>query len=83
MLDTTTTNEAKEEISPEYWRLGDVMVALSLSRATIYKLIKEGGFPPPIKLSPKLALFPVADIRSWVESHRVPKTNRLAGHHYA
>ena len=33
----------------------------------IYDWIKQGKFPPPIKLSPSVSVWRVEDIRAWIE----------------
>lgn len=83
MLNTTTETQNENVVSPHYWRLSDLQVALSLSRATIYKMMKLRDFPTPIKLSPKMALWKVEDVIDWVESHKMPVSKKLAGHSHS
>ena len=48
--------------------LAEVESRVGLSRTTIYKRIKCGAFPAPIRLSERKVGWRVADIRAWLES---------------
>jgi prophage regulatory protein len=37
------------------------------SRATIYRMIRRGEFPPPIKISPGRVAFVREDIAAWIK----------------
>lgn len=38
-----------------------------LSRATIYRLIKQGIFPKPLRIAPGRVAWKPSDIRDWME----------------
>lgn len=40
---------------------------LGVASTTIYEWIKQGKFPPPIKLSATVSVWRVEDIRAWIE----------------
>jgi len=42
----------------------------SLSLATIYRLIKRGDFPRPIRLSVQAVGWDINDINAWIDSRK-------------
>ena len=48
----------------------------TFSRSTIYRLIAEGKFPPPVKLADRAVAWRLADIEAWEQSR--PSTARTA-----
>lgn len=46
-------------------RIGDVLGRTGLKRSFLYSEIKRGKFPEPIKVSPRVALWPEAEISAW------------------
>ena len=55
---------------PNLMRLPQVIAATGLSRSTIYKMIKAGEFPRPMKLGGKINDWRGKDISNWIESQR-------------
>ena len=51
-------------------KIGELVTATSLSRATIYRAIRRGEFPDRIKLSPRRVGWPEADIAAWIQAQR-------------
>jgi prophage regulatory protein len=51
-------------------RLSEVCTTTALARSTIYKLISEGTFPEPIKLTARSSGWLVSEVEEWI-------TNRL------
>lgn len=49
-------------------RMPDLIQKLGVARSTIYKLIKERGFPPPIKLG-RIAAWRQADVAAYLDKH--------------
>lgn len=43
---------------------------LSISRATMYRLIEKGEFPKPMQLSTRSVGFHIDDINKWIEERR-------------
>jgi prophage regulatory protein len=43
---------------------------LPVSRSGLYLLIREGRFPAPQKLGPKIIFWPVAQIREWIAGNQ-------------
>ncbi|WP_417559213.1 helix-turn-helix transcriptional regulator [Marinomonas sp.] len=46
----------------------------SLRKTTIYRLIKQGRFPKPLRISPMRVAWRMVDIESWVESLKENET---------
>lgn len=49
-------------------RMDEVYSLVSLSRATIYRLLKENDFPDKVKLSERSIGFRLQDIQKWIEN---------------
>lgn len=49
-------------------RLPSLLAVSGMSKTRLYDGIKAGEIPPGKLLSPRLRVWPVADIREWLES---------------
>lgn len=49
-------------------RLPTVMQMTGLARSTIYKLISNERFPPPLKLTQRAVAWRLMDIEQWIAS---------------
>ena len=49
-------------------RLPNVIQITGLARSTIYKLISDERFPPPLKLSQRAVAWSLLDIEQWIAS---------------
>ena len=47
-------------------RLPEVLNEVGLSRSTVYKLIKDGRFPAPIKLGPRASGWIREELSEWI-----------------
>jgi prophage regulatory protein len=56
-------------------RLSDVTKLTGLSRATIYRLMKEGSFPSSKRLSERAVAWVASDVKTWAEDR--PIANHL------
>jgi prophage regulatory protein len=54
-------------MSQSIQRLPEVKNRTGLSRSSIYLKMKDGTFPPSIKLSKRAIGWPLASIDSWIE----------------
>lgn len=54
-------------------KLPEVVTLTTLSKSTIYKLVKMGSFPQPVKLSVRATGWRVSDVEAWLMS-RQPNT---------
>ena len=41
-----------------------------IARSTLWRWIREGRFPPPTKLSPKLNAWPQSTVERWLREQR-------------
>lgn len=58
----------------KYLRFNElVAIGIVTNRPTLNLLIKRGLFPPPLKLSPRMLLWDVADIAALVERLRTDR----------
>ena len=54
-------------MSKEYYYLRQDLESLfQISRATIYRWVKEGSFPKPIHLGANMVRWKVSDIEEWI-----------------
>lgn len=68
-----------ELIGRKVLRLPEVCQVSGLSRATIYKKIAEGGFPPPLRLGARAVGWRLSDIDAWIAApERRWEPNRVA-----
>ncbi len=52
-------------------RLPEVEITSGLKRSTIYKKIKEGVFPPPVKLTERSSAWRESEIQEWISNLEV------------
>ena len=53
-----------------FFTIQEVSEFLGISISTINRLVKEGDFPPKVKLSPRRMVFMKREIDEWIESKR-------------
>mgnify|MGYP000149600403 CR=1 FL=1 len=56
-------NDSKTEV--RFLRPKDLAKRLSVSIATIWRMVKRGDLPPPKKITPSISAWPVSDIEDW------------------
>ena len=44
----------------------DVVAQTKLSRSTIYRLVRDGSFPKPVRVGPRGKRWRESDIRAWL-----------------
>ena len=54
-----------------FFTIQEVSEFLGISISTINRLVKEGDFPPKVKLSPRRIVFIKREIDEWIESKRI------------
>lgn len=42
------------------------------SNATLWRKVKDGTFPAPVKLSPRVTAWDVRQVRQWIDSRTTP-----------
>ena len=56
-------------------RLSDLVELTALSRATIYRLMNAGSFPPPIRIG-GINRWPAHELVEFIEAHKATRTSR-------
>lgn len=49
-------------------RLPAVLDHVAVGRSTLWAMVKDGRFPSPVKLSPRVTAWRAGDIRAWIEA---------------
>jgi predicted DNA-binding transcriptional regulator AlpA len=57
-------------------RVKALATCLSVTKNTIWVMCREGRFPAPIRLSPKVTVWKVADIREWIAKMEVANAKK-------
>lgn len=52
---------------PAFFRMADVIRITALSRATLYRRIAGGKFPPPVHLGGRACGWSSAALRNWID----------------
>lgn len=55
------------ETVAEYLRMKDLIMYLTLSQSTIWRKVRDGSFPQPVKLSESVTAFKTSDVRQWMK----------------
>ena len=65
----STSPGLKELPSGGFLRQSQLIPAyLPFSAATLWRLVKAGSFPAPVRLSSRITAWKVTDVRAWVEA---------------
>jgi prophage regulatory protein len=57
------TSDTLDDVS--FLRLPEVKAVTGLSKTSIYELIREKSFPPPVRLGPRAVAWVKSEIRQW------------------
>lgn len=63
--------------APAFFRIADVMRITALSRATVYRRIADGIFPPPVHLGGRACGWTPAALQAWIDDpggYHAPRT---------
>lgn len=55
--------------SYQFLREKDVLSIFPVSRATLWRMVREGRFTKPAKLSPRVTAWRRVDVLAWLEEH--------------
>lgn len=50
------------------YRLNELSDLLSIGKSTIWAWVKEGEFPEPIQISPRMTCWNASDIEGWINT---------------
>jgi len=62
--------QSQEIQGKQFVRLSKVVNLTDLSRATIWRRIRNSGFPAPIKLSSNCARWELGEVLAWLEQKK-------------
>ena len=59
-----------------FWRIKDILTILPIGKSTLWLMVKQGRFPQPVKLGPKITAWRISDIKKYLErfSQNNPET---------
>jgi prophage regulatory protein len=70
--------KSNSQITPDaLLRLPEVESLVGLKRSSIYRAVKAGSFPAPVKLGARASGFPASQIQKWI-SDRISGGQRKA-----
>ncbi len=49
-------------------RLAELVKLIPFGKATVWRKVKAGQFPKPVKLSERITAWPVDDVRAWIDA---------------
>lgn len=55
-------------MTDQFLRLPAVVSKVGWSRVTIYRAVKDGRFPKPVKLGPRSIAWPESEIAAWQQA---------------
>jgi len=61
------------EDEPQLVRLPIVLQLVGLSRAEVYRRVKDGSFPSPVQIGERAVAFNLQEVRSWVRARLVER----------
>lgn len=64
------------DVVPAYYRIRDVIRMTALTRATLYRRVAAGRFPPPVHLGGRVCAWPRAALQAWIADpahYRAPR----------
>lgn len=64
---TTPASNALDMPTTGFQRQVQVLKLVPFSKSTLWRRVKEGTFPKPLKLSDRVTVWRVEDIRQWMD----------------
>ena len=55
---------------PKYERWSQLKKRIPFCKTTLYALINQGKFPPPVKLTERISAWDVDSVNEWLESRK-------------
>jgi prophage regulatory protein len=60
---------------PGYLRQPEVLASVRFSSATLWRKVKDGTFPAPVKLSERITAWRADDVRGWLDQQKRGRDN--------
>lgn len=51
-----------------FLRLPQVLERVPVSRSGLWKMVQEGRFPQPVKLSPRVTVWPLSSVQAYIDA---------------
>jgi prophage regulatory protein len=80
-----TDADAFRALAPEprtsmrFIRLSDVVRLTTLSRTTIWRLVRAGRFPAPVSINPTTSRYVLEDVERWMAAHAEARSPAATG----
>ena len=58
------------ENGDHFLRLKEIRQRIGLSQSTIYRMIKDGTFPPNVSLGPRTSVWLASEVEAWISSRQ-------------
>lgn len=52
----------------DYWRIAKVRRVVPVNASTLWRWVRDGKFPRPIKLGPRTTAWRATDVISWIQA---------------
>lgn len=52
-----------------FYRLPQVLALVPVSKSTLWRRVKAGSFPQPVKLSERVTVWRAEEVRKWIDAH--------------
>jgi prophage regulatory protein len=62
---TLLKNPQEAPVEVQFLRLPDVKAVTGLGKTSIYELIRDKSFPPPVRLGPRAVAWVRSEVRQW------------------
>ena len=56
-----------DAVAPAFYRMADLVRITGLSRATLYRRIDDGRFPPPVHLGGRACGWRASALQAWID----------------
>ena len=66
-----TADDRRSDLPPRMLRNREVTARTGLSRTTLWRLERDGDFPPRRQLSPNAVGWPESEVRAWIEGRQM------------
>src|SRR5688572_24145657 len=65
--------------APHMLRVAEVAKRVGLARSSVWRMVKDGLFPPPRRLSERAVGWPSGEVESWLSSRETFKSQEAPG----
>ena len=73
------TEDHKTNSKPQFVRLKETIQITNFSRSSIYRGIRDGSFPVPVRIGERAIAFKLNELEKWIESRPRVQLNGANG----